>query len=45
LTFKGFDRVFGAGAAMESHKSSSLFLETLAVFFGRELATERKEVE
>ena len=43
LKFNGFDSVFGAGAAIESHKSSSLFLVTLAVFFGRELATEGKK--
>ena len=37
LTFKGFD-VFGAGAAMESHKSSSSScLVTFAAFFGRKL--------
>lgn len=41
--FKGFDTVLGAGAAMESHKSSSSFLVTLAVFFSRELATEEKK--
>lgn len=34
--FKGFDDVFGAGAAMEPHKSSSLFL-AIAVLLGRKL--------
>lgn len=40
FTFNGFETVFGGGAAIESHKSSSSCLITFAVFFGRKLATD-----
>ena len=40
LTFKGFDAVFGAGAAMEPHKSSSSSFVTFTAFLGRRPVAE-----
>lgn len=42
--FKGFDDVFGAGAAMDPHKSSSSFFVAFAVFFGRKLVATIWEI-
>ena len=43
LTFKGFNALFGAGAAMEPHKSSSSSFVTFTAFLGRKPVAEAGE--